>query len=60
MQTSTDLNDVCFSIACDVTNPLYGKNGAAHIYGAQKGASKEDIELLERGLEDSSNIFKKL
>lgn len=37
-------------VACDVSNPLVGPNGAAAIYGPQKGASAEDIETLDRGL----------
>ncbi len=40
-----------FLVACDVTNPLTGPEGASHIYGAQKGASAEDIELLDSALE---------
>ena len=51
------LNAIKFSIACDVINPLHGKNGAAYIYGAQKGASKEDIELLDKGLESMAKII---
>ncbi|WP_282123183.1 glycerate kinase [Algibacter mikhailovii] len=51
------LNKVKFSIACDVSNPLYGKNGAAHIYAAQKGASKKDIVMLDQGLRDFSVIL---
>ncbi len=34
-------------IACDVENPLLGKQGAAQIYAPQKGASKEMIDQLE-------------
>jgi glycerate 2-kinase len=36
--------------ACDVTNPLAGPDGAAAIYGPQKGASESDIALLDRAL----------
>lgn len=36
-----------FKIACDVDNPLYGENGAAAIYGPQKGADKETINILD-------------
>ena len=39
-----------FFIACDVTNPLTGLEGASHIYGAQKGASPKDIEVLDGAL----------
>lgn len=37
-------------VACDVSNPFYGENGAAKVYAKQKGASKEEIELLDKGL----------
>ena len=37
-------------VATDVDNPLLGAHGAARVYGKQKGASADDIELLERGL----------
>jgi glycerate kinase len=37
-------------IACDVTNPLLGPDGAAAVYGPQKGASAADIAFLEAGL----------
>ena len=36
-----------FTIATDVTNPLCGKNGAAHIFGPQKGATPEMVEALD-------------
>lgn len=50
------LKNVSVKVACDVTNPLYGKNGAAHIYAAQKGASPEAIERLDIGLKNYANI----
>jgi glycerate kinase len=34
----------------DVTNPLLGVTGAAHVYGPQKGATPAHIELLDAGL----------
>ncbi|NNE77905.1 MAG: glycerate kinase [Pricia sp.] len=43
-------------VACDVTNPLYGPNGAAFIYGRQKGASDEDLVALDKGLENYAQI----
>lgn len=54
------LYDVSFEIACDVTNPLHGKNGAAHVYGPQKGASEADVALLDKGLQDFSKIIKEV
>lgn len=47
-----------FQIACDVDNPLFGKNGAAYIYGPQKGASKEDIIKLDKYTKNFSEIVK--
>lgn len=37
-------------IASDVQNPLYGSSGAAYVYAPQKGASSEDVRLLDEGL----------
>ena len=37
-------------VACDVTNPLLGPEGASAIYGPQKGASESDIRLLDAAL----------
>ena len=42
-----ELDDVRFTIATDVTNPLCGENGAAHIFGPQKGATPEMVEALD-------------
>lgn len=53
------LNAVFITVACDVTNPLYGPNGAAHIYGPQKGADPEMVELLDNGLKNLSEIASK-
>lgn len=35
---------------CDVENPLFGKNGAAYVYGPQKGADEETVLRLDNGL----------
>ncbi len=37
-------------VASDVTNPLVGPNGAAAVYGPQKGATAEQVEVLEAAL----------
>ena len=42
-----ELDDVRFTIATDVTNPLCGENGAAHVFGPQKGASQDDVLALD-------------
>jgi len=38
------------TIACDVTNPLLGPEGAARVYAPQKGADPAQVAALERGL----------
>ncbi|MGI5159663.1 glycerate kinase [Microbispora sp. CA-102843] len=37
-------------VASDVDNPLLGPHGAAAVYGPQKGASPQDVAVLEAGL----------
>ena len=44
------VKNTSITILCDVTNPLLGENGAAKIFGPQKGAGPADIKLLEEGL----------
>lgn len=46
---------VCLA-ASDVDNPLTGPNGASAVYGPQKGASAEDVLLLDRALAHLSAI----
>lgn len=53
-------NDIKFTLACDVTNPLCGENGAAYVFSPQKGASKNDVELLDDGLRNIGEIFEKV
>lgn len=59
--TSVDkrLFDSKFKIACDVDNPLYGENGAAAIYGPQKGADKETIKTLDEYAINFSKVVSK-
>lgn len=39
-----------FTIACDVDTPYIGAEGASRVFGPQKGASPEDVEVLEKRL----------
>ncbi|MFP4078508.1 MAG: glycerate kinase [Candidatus Izemoplasmataceae bacterium] len=45
-----------FTIACDVMNPLYGKNGAAYVYAPQKGADERTVRILDEGLRHLSRV----
>ncbi len=51
--------DIDLQILCDVKNPLYGKKGAAQVFGRQKGADDDDIKLLDQGLEHIANLIHK-
>lgn len=44
------LKDVNIKVACDVTNPLLGDNGATIVYGPQKGAQQKMIPKLDSAL----------
>ena len=44
------LENVEILVLCDVDNPPLGKHGAARIFGPQKGASPQQVELLEKNL----------
>ncbi len=44
-------------VACDVENPLYGLNGAAYVYGPQKGASLEMLPLLDKALKNMAQVI---
>ena len=50
------LKECSFTMACDVQNPLYGTQGAAYIYGPQKGADAKNVELLDKGLQHFAQV----
>jgi glycerate 2-kinase len=50
------VKDLKFRVACDVNNPLYGENGAAYIFGPQKGASAAMVKELDEGLRSFSAV----
>lgn len=43
-------------LACDVDNPLVGAQGAATVYGPQKGATSDDVELLDKALSHYAEV----
>jgi glycerate kinase len=51
-----ELKECLLEVACDVKNPLYGPQGAAHIYAPQKGASPEVVERLDEGLKNFASV----
>ncbi len=52
------IKDVEIEVVCDVDNPLLGENGAARVYGPQKGATPEQVEELEQGLANLARVIK--
>ena len=55
---SKELRECEFLIACDVDNPLYGTNGAAHVYAPQKGANGRMVKELDDGLKHFASLVK--
>ncbi|MFX1819918.1 glycerate kinase [Pseudarthrobacter sp. CC4] len=47
-----------FRIAVDVRNPLYGPEGAAHVFAPQKGADPDTVELLDAGLRNWASVLR--
>lgn len=44
-------------VMSDVTNPLCGENGAAVVYSPQKGATEEEIAILDKGLAQFAELI---
>ena len=46
-------------VACDVTNPLLGEQGASAVFGPQKGASPEQVQQLDKALAQFAKIIQR-
>lgn len=57
-QIEPAIKDIEFVTMCDIDNPMYGPTGAAAIFGPQKGATPEEIELLDAGVRHLSQIIR--
>lgn len=53
------IKNVNFIIASDVENTLTGKNGAAAVFGPQKGATPDEVKLLDKGLSHYAEILRR-
>lgn len=51
-----ELSSLRLIVASDVTNPLLGENGAAAIFGPQKGVSDSQLAAVEQGMERFSRL----
>lgn len=55
------LKNCTVTAMCDIDNPMYGKTGAAYVFGPQKGADPDMVELLDQNLRHfSEQIIKDL
>ena len=52
------LKYVSVEVACDVNNPLCGKEGASYVFGPQKGATREMIKILDKNLRHYAEVIK--
>ena len=53
------LNNIQWEIACDVSNPLLGPEGASSIYAPQKGATPNEVKILDSSLAHFAKCVKK-
>lgn len=52
--------DIEVVVACDVSNPLIGENGASYVYGPQKGATPEMVKKLDGALENLAKVSQEI
>ena len=53
------LQECTFDVACDVTNPLCGPQGASAVFGPQKGATPEMVYQLDQALEQYARVIER-
>jgi len=53
------LSQTKFIVATDVSNPFYGKEGAAYVFSPQKGADNQAVKILDLGLQNLNQLIKK-
>lgn len=57
-QMDPRLKNTKITVMCDVDNPLVGLRGASAVFGPQKGATPEMLQILDRNLEHYAQILK--
>ena len=53
------LAEVRIEVICDVDNPLLGERGAAQVYAPQKGATPQQVQILEAGLANLAAVIER-
>lgn len=51
-----ELAECSFTVACDVTNPLYGTEGASYVYAPQKGATPEQVRAMDEWMQGFAGL----
>ena len=59
-QVHPALGEAVFTVACDVDSPFCGTQGAAYVFAPQKGASPEQVKILDEGMSHFASVMKKL
>ncbi len=55
----SELSECHFQIACDVTNPLCGENGAVYVFGPQKGVKREERPVMDEKMAHFAKVTRK-
>jgi len=58
-QRSPLLDGIEIVTMCDIDNPPYGKNGAAYVFAAQKGADSDTVVQLDNGVQHICDVLAK-
>lgn len=53
------LRGVEITAMCDIDNPLFGENGAAYVFGPQKGADAAMVRELDEGLRHLAEVIRR-
>ena len=59
-QVDPALGEAVFTVACDVDSPFCGTQGAAYVFAPQKGASPEQVKILDEGMSHFASVMEKL
>lgn len=54
-----ELDNIEIITMCDIDNPMYGTEGAAYIFGPQKGADKKMVVELDKGLKNLCDVIER-
>lgn len=58
-QLDSRVRDCVFDVACDVSNPLVGPEGASAVFGPQKGATADMVRQLDANLGRFADVIKR-